>query len=399
MTPYIDCPEFCPRPGCRFYDPERAAAERWYCQFGSFFTKARGLIKRFRCKSCGKTCSTQTFSLHYWTHSTEDYETLMKGVCSCSGLRQHARFTDVSFRVVQNRIRHLARNCLAVIARAAEGYALSADLVMDGFESYTRSQYFPNNITMLVGSRSQYIYGAVHTLLRRKGRMSETQKTRRAMIDAHWRPPHKGIRRDCAHLLEDHAPMIDAACRTSPCSLYSDEHQEYRRALQMVSTLNRALKEGRLRHCRVSSRRARTVNNPLFAVNYVDRQIRKNMGEHVRETVKQGREVNCQMERMAIFMAMHNFLSPHRITDGVGRYLGPKHADEAGIDTSSQKLHLARLYTHRHLWGHIRDKTQWQKRVWLHEYENPPAVDYRSGEVSETCVALPPGRLYRHFLA
>jgi hypothetical protein len=399
MTPCITEPEFCPRPTCRYYDREVAAAERWYDRFGSFFTRCRGRIPRFRCRACGKTCSTQTFSLHYWTHSTEDYQGLLKGICSCSGLRQQGRFVDVSFRVVQNRLRHLSRNCLTVLDGAAAGLSLAEDLVMDGFESYTRSQYFPNNITVLVGSASQYVYAAVHTLLRRKGRMTDAQRENRARIDAHWRPRGTALREDCALLLADQASMIGLASRNRPITLWSDEHRDYPHALQMVPALKQALAQGRIEHRTVSSRAARTRSNPLFPVNYLDRQIRANMGEHVRETIKQGREVNCQMERMAIFLVSHNFLTPHRIGDGVRLFSRPTHADRAGIRPTDPKRCLTRLFTHRHIWGHSTNRYSWQRKVWQHEYENPPAVDFATGAESSTPVALPPRGLCAHFLA
>jgi transposase-like protein len=399
VTPHVTYPEFCPRRGCQFYDRQRAACCDWYYKFGSYDTQARGRIQRFRCISCGKTCSTQTFSIHYWTHSTEDYQQLLQGLYSGSGLRQYGRFTGRSSRVVQNRIRHLARNCLSVLDSSAEAFRLAENLTMDGFESFTRSQYFPNNITMVVGGTSQYIYGAIHTLMRRKGRMSEMQQKNRAQIDRHWRPRRGALRSDCATLLADCAGMIDSSSRTHPLTLWSDEHPEYPRALQRIPALCAAIREGRLAHRTVSSRRARTRSNPLFAVNYVDRQIRKNMGEHVRETVKQGREVNCQMERMVIFMVAHNFLTPHRIEDRLALCRFPTHADVAGVDDARQRLCLKRLFTHRHIWGHAKTADQWRKRVWLHEYENPPAVDFTTGKVSAARVALPPRGLYRHFLA
>lgn len=399
MTPYISEPEFCPRPSCPYYDRERAAGQQWYLRFGTFFTRCRGVIQRFRCKACGKTCSTQTFSVHYWTHSTEDYQTLLKGICSCTGLRQHGRFVDVSFRVVQNRIRHLARNCLAVLDGAADGLALGEDLVLDGFESYTRSQYFPTNISILVGSHSDYVYAAVHTLLRRKGRMTAVQRSRRGMIDAHWRPPPSALREDCALLLADQAPMIDTASQSSPITLWSDEHPQYPRALRMVPLLHTALQQRRLLHRTVSSRASRTPFNPLFPVNYLDRQIRMNMGEHVRETSKQGREVNGQMERMAIFLVGHNFLTPHRISDGVTLHRHPTHALVAGIEPTQPKLCITRLFTHRHLWGHSRNHFAWQRKVWQHEYHNPPAVDFRTAQLSATKVAITRSGMSRHFLA
>ncbi|MFW6313072.1 MAG: hypothetical protein ACOC2N_04225, partial [Spirochaetota bacterium] len=78
-------------------------------------TRARGRIQRFRCRSCGRTCSTQTFSIHYWAHYTNDLPWLLGALSSSSGLRQIGRVAGVTHRVIQNRCRRLARNALAVM--------------------------------------------------------------------------------------------------------------------------------------------------------------------------------------------------------------------------------------------------------------------------------------------
>ena len=174
--------EFCPNASCPYYDRAAAAKEEWFRPHGSFYTRCRGEIQRFRCRNCGKTCSTQTFSIHYWTHSTTDLTAVLQQLENSGGLRQISRTISSVYRVVQNRVRRLARNCLALMDMLIACHTLDEDQAMDGFESYTRSQYHPNNITMVVGSESQLIYAAVHTLLRRKGRMTEGQKWMRLRV-------------------------------------------------------------------------------------------------------------------------------------------------------------------------------------------------------------------------
>lgn len=397
MTPGIRLPEFCPRPSCPFYDRDRARCEQWYRRYGSFSTLCRGVIQRFRCRHCGKTCSTQTFSIHYWTHSTYDYRFLLYDLCSGGGLRQHARATDVSFRVVQNRLRHLSRNCLAVLDAAATHPKMETRLAMDGFESFTRSQYVPNNITLLVGAGSQYVHAGVLTLLRRKGRMRDDQRRNRAKLDVHWRPRRGALREDVQQLLRDHQSRIRATAEEQPVVLATDRHKEYPRAILREAGVHELIQDGRLIHQRISSRAPRTRHNPLFAVNYVDRQIRKDMGEHVRETVKYAREANCQMERFAIYLVTHNFLGPHRVRDGTGTASDPTHADVANIPANRYRGKLDRLFTNREIWGHSKRRMQWQKRIWKHEYQNPPVVRFKSGEVSSQKVAVE--RLSSHFVA
>ena len=209
--PFGAAPEFCPNPSCRLHLRHSAAEHQWYVCFGGFSTRARGLIQRFRCTTCGRACSTQTFSIHYWTHSTNDLAWLLGYLSTCSGMRQCARIAGVTHRVIQNRCRRLARNALALMDCALAQLDLREDLAMDGFESFTRSQYHPNNITHLTGSRSQFIYAAVHTLFRRKGSMTDTQKRRRQLIDALWKPP-RSVGSDATELLADLARLIDAAC-------------------------------------------------------------------------------------------------------------------------------------------------------------------------------------------
>jgi hypothetical protein len=380
-----------------------AAEHHWYLRFGRFHTRARGSIQRFRCSACGKTCSTQTFSIHYWTHSTNDLAWLLGYLATCSGMRQTGRVAGVTHRVIQNRCRRLARNALALMDCALEELDLRENLAMDGFESFTRNQYHPNNITHITGSRSQFIYAAVHTLFRRKGSMTEEQKRHRTLIDAVWSPP-RSILADTSELLTSLAPAIDAACArltagAQPVILDTDKHSAYPKAVASVPALAARLAEGSLFHRRTPSRKARTRKNPLFAVNYVDRQMRSCMAEYVRETIRQAREVNSQMERTAIFMLLHNFATPHRV-DGRARVSSADtHADVAGLTGERTDWLLARVLTHRHLHSHTSGHHAWIRRIWRHEYENPPSVRLKKGVLIERRVALTAAEMPRYLVA
>jgi hypothetical protein len=354
-------------------------------------------VQRFRCAACGKTCSTQTFSVHYWTHRTTDMLWLLQRLAGCGGLRQTARFAGVGYRFIQNRVRRLARNALAVMDEALHEHALREDVAMDGFESYTRSRYHPNNLTLLVGATSQFIYGVVHTLLRRKGSMSEAQRRTRARIDTVWRPP-RTLGHDCRVLLRDLSPLIVAGCKRRTITLSTDRHRAYPAALRGVAPLAQALRAHRLIHQRISSRAARTTRNPLFPVNYVDRQIRMNMAEHVRRTMRGGREVNCQMERMALFMVVHNYLTPHRVGDRVHPSRAYTHAAQAALQGRRVRWMLERLTTARHVFSHCRAEQAWIRRIWKHAYENPPVVRMRGCRSVARSAALPPGALPRHLV-
>lgn len=409
LVPEITEPEFCPNPTCPYFQREAASAAsqtspRWYRRCGSFHTQSRGAIQRFRCLACGKTCSTQTFSIHYWTHATHDLKRLHQDLDSSSGLRQIARRWKCCYRVVQNRISRLARSALALMDAAATGVAVCEDIAIDGFATFVRSQYFPLDINIAVGAHSQFLYALSLSALRRSGRMTAVQRRRRAMIDSLWRPPKHSVRDGMALVLESLAEPLAYGLPHSPAvggrRICSDEHQSYPQAIRSVQLLALLTEHRRIEHLTVSSRAPRTQANPVFGPNYVERQMRKNMGEHARESLKHGRQANSMMERLAIFTASHNFFTPHRVGDRVDNAAEPTHAEVAGLPAAPQvQSVLRRFYTHRHLWGHTRAKAGWMRKIWKHEHENPPAVDYRSGRRSKTVVALPAGVMPAHLAA
>jgi len=382
--PDLNKPLFCPNQTCPYHDRNHAAQAHWYHRFGVFQTKTRGPILRFRCRSCGKTCSTQTFSTAYWTHSRWDLEHLEQQLTSASGLRQIARMNNCSYRVVRNRIQRLARQVLFLFAHALNSLPITEDAAFDGFESFIRSQYFPTNINILVGSDSQAVYGVNLVVMRRKGRMTAIQKKNRAIIDQAWKPPRRALEYSTRWFFEDMQGLVRRGIvLRSPWTLHSDEKREYPRALSKVPFFSEALSRGMVLHHRTSSRKKRTRANPLFPVNYLDRLLRKDMGEHVRETVKQGREVNCAMDRLIIKLARHTFFKPHRISNRVDTAGEATHASVAGMDRSEIVRNRREwLYTHRQVYSHLPEpRLEWIRMIWQRAYENPPIVDLKSGEV------------------
>jgi hypothetical protein len=307
---------------------------------------------------------------------------------SASGLRQIGRMNGYSYRVVRNRIQRLARQYLTLFGYALSVHSGTEDFAFDGFESYIRSQYFPTNLHILVGTDSQACYGLNVSVMRRKGRMTPHQKMMRSKIDAVWRPSRRALERSVRSLFVDMAPIIIG--RNPPGStrtLWTDEKREYSHALNSIRRIKMAICCGKLEHKTVSSRIARTRDNPLFPVNYIDREIRKDMGEHARETVKQGRELNCSMERAVVVLGAHTFRKPYRINNRVDIEKELTHAAVAGlVQHPSVKTWEEWGYTHRQTWSHFpvgAQRMTWIRTIWQRLYENPPIVQAKTGHVQK----------------
>lgn len=83
--------------------------------------------------------------------------------------------------------------------------------------------------------------------------------------------------------------------------LYSDEHQDYPRALRRLASLS-------VVHHTTSSRAARTSRNPLFAVNLLDLLVRHGGSNHKRETIGFSKRRQSAIERLWVLLAWRNYV-------------------------------------------------------------------------------------------
>lgn len=307
-------PPFCPHAGCQaHFEPP---APGWYVRHGRYHTAFRGTVARYRCKLCGGGFSEQTFSIDYYAKRRLDYRTLLSMLDCCAGIRQMARLWHLHPATVLNKIMRLSRNALAIHGQIVDQLLVEEQLVADGLESFWVSQYFPNNLTLLIGSRSQFVYGFDGVTIRRSGRMRDEQKRRRLALEQRFRAAPDAIERSFSSILE----LLCRLCahrfehgRLSPLLLHTDRHLGYRRAISSHGGFL-ALRSRRLiRHLTTSSHAPRTRSNPLFPANYLDRELRKDLAEHVRQTVRFARNANHSMERLALYLFSHNFFKRFRI--------------------------------------------------------------------------------------
>jgi hypothetical protein len=121
------------------------------------------------------------------------------------------------------------------------------------------------------------------------------------------------------------------------------------------------VKRGELTHIRISSHRARTLSNPLFPVNYIDRELRMMSADHVRETNKFARNLNNMMDRLWIRIFDLNFVKPHRVNKG--ETSDKVSAEVAGLKNGLRGTELTTLF--------------WRRRF-LTKSNFTPWIDYRT---------------------
>ena len=371
--PHTFEPPFCPNPKCPFHSEHTVAqaASPWFYRHGTYDTEAFGEVPRFRCRHCRRGCSRQSFRLDYYAKRVLDYCELLRQLVSCGSTRDMSRAFCATTSTVANRIERLARGAAALHAGVLQRIGVAEAMVIDGFQNFAVSKYFPNNINLLVGWSSGLLYDCDYRTIRRSGRMSERQKQRREQLEEHFLAPSNA-------LVEGFRTLVDSTLRVrshlnrgsdeepiGTLRLLSDEKSEYKWALSRDPHYRRMVASGVITHECTLSTEARTAENPLFVVNYFDRQLRKDLKECVRHTVCFGRNVNNVMQRMLLYRLYHNHYKAYR-----HRRQTERHESRVGLDEGWIERQLARLYE----WRPFLSRTpplETDRQAWLRQIVTP----------------------------
>ena len=291
-------PPFCPNPKCLHHND---SVEPWpYKKIGTFRRHSDGRrIQRFLCKHCRRSFSTQTFSTSYWQKRPDlDARIFMRTVGGMAN-RQIARDLAVSPETVNRHVARLARHCILFHCNAIRNLPPPAEVVVDGFESFEWSQYFPIHHHVAVGKGTDFFYYFTDSPLRRKGRMTAQQKRRRRELELlHGRPDPKAIEKDMFELLE-----VTLGNRAS-ATVFSDDHPAYKRSIRRLPA--------RIVHRITPGSDHRDKNNALWEINLLDLLIRHSSANHKRETIAWSKRRQASAERLAILLVWRNYMKGRR---------------------------------------------------------------------------------------
>ena len=291
-------PPFCPNPNCFHHNISHGP---WpYKKIGFFRTLTPPhRIQRFTCQTCGRSFSTQTFSTTYYQKRPDlDPQIIMKTAGGMAN-RQIARDLKVSPETVNRHIARLGRHCMLYHNQMMQYSPAVKEVVVDGFESFEFSQYFPIHHHVAVEKGSDFFIYFTDSELRRKGRMTDHQKRRRKELEAMYgRPDPKAIEKDMRQTLE-----VVLEGRPS-ARVYSDDHPAYRRSIRGLAA--------KIDHRVTPGSAHRDKNNSLWEVNLLDLLIRHGNANHRRETLAWSKRRQGSAERLAILLVWRNYMKGRR---------------------------------------------------------------------------------------
>jgi hypothetical protein len=312
--------------------------------------------------------SRSTFDVQFRTKRRLDLARIAQGINSGEGVRSISRDMKIRPETVDNRICRLGHQALAILALARSSFTLQENLAADGLVSFTHSQYFPAQYQVLAGSSSEYWHVTDYAVTRRSGTMTEVQKKQAKRIYGTAMMPKGSVDRSFQRVYALALKLTAAGGTTRIFD--TDEHYAYPRAMAKVDQRRRSRSSKvLLNHRTTSSKAPRTRSNPLAAVNYLDREIRKDCANHTRETVQWSKDANRAMLRMSLYMCWHNFQKPWRIKAGP---LSPTHGEVAGLSREFCEKVPSMLYDQRVF--HHRVKSLLcpsEQLTWFHRWSNP----------------------------
>jgi len=267
-------PPFCPYRNCvRHLEP----GLDFYVLFGTYKAACRShLVQRYRCRTCRRTFSRQTFRFDRHDHRPDLGPRVFVLLASGIGLRQTARVLGVAVSTVVRKFRKLGRHLRRLNLTLRRSLALEGlRLHFDEFETYEGERSTrPLTVPMLVASESRYIIWAESAPIRPRGKM--TEKRRKAVERAEKR---HGVRRDLSRraIRRTLARGLMVASGCGRIVLDTDEKTVY-------PELAREAFGAKLEHRQTSSKLVRDTFNPLFAINHEEAILRDLMGRLTRDS-------------------------------------------------------------------------------------------------------------------
>ena len=294
QTPQGWLPPHCPNPNCIHHNEFSKRAD--FKKIGYYSSRANPKrIPRFLCKHCRRSFSRQTFSTTYWQKLPLLDSQIFMRIVGCMGNRQIARDLGVSHATIQRHTLRLGRHCMLVHTRLMETAPPFTEIVIDGFESFEYSQYFPIHHHVVVDKKTGFFIHHTDSELRRKGRMTPHQKRRRAQLEEkHGRPPPRAIELDMAEALEVGLNGAVSAV------VYSDMHPAYVRSLRRIPI--------EIVHKVTDSKALRDTRNELFEVNLLEGIIRHGQSNHKRESIAFSKRRLSSALRLSILQVWRNLM-------------------------------------------------------------------------------------------
>jgi len=257
-------------------------------------------VPRFRCRSCRRTFSRQTFRADYRDHRPDLNPRLLRALASGLGLRQSARNLGLSQRCAELKFRKLARHLRRLNLNLRQPFQHGACFQLDELETFEACRNTrPLTVPVLIETRSRLVVWAESAPIRPRGKMTPARRAAIAEDRRRHGRRRDGSRRSLKRTLRRAA---DVAGSLRSVLLDTDQKSTY------PGLAAAAFGRERLVHVRTNSRLPRTTWNPLFPINHTEAMARDLMGRLRRESWLGSKKRRFLDLALQVFMAYRNYV-------------------------------------------------------------------------------------------
>ncbi len=364
---------FCPNSKCknhRFIDlynedivksvPSKYIDNTWYINKGTHANHTiKRLIQRFKCKECKSTFSTQTFETSYYMKIRISFESIIKIISNSNSESNLSRLKNHSPNAISNAIYRYGKQAIAIQSLIRSQQEIKEDIVIDGIEDKIKSKYFPQDFNIAIGKESQYIYFYDNAHYRRKGKTTNIQKSKQKHYSKIYNYEKRSIYKSTKRILNE---LLNQNSNVDKITIYSDEKKEYKQAIKNICK-----NANKIRHETISSKIPRTKTNPLFSVNYIDINMRRDLANFRRKTTCLPKEINKTYDRLALYFLYNNLYKNYR-AKGIERILYS--SDMANIPRETMER-IKRKSKHKRLFLSSLNLTSFEKQIWQSKIKSP----------------------------
>jgi transposase-like protein len=296
----------CPYRNCsQHLNPEPGFCKR----YGYYYPKCRPRpIPRFRCHSCNRTFSRQTFRADYRDHRPDLNAPLFKLIASGMGIRQCARVLGLSRSCTELKLRKIARHLRRLNLNLRGQLDRNSTLHFDEIETFEGGRNTrPLTVPVLIETKSRYILWSESATIRPRGKM--TPKRLKLIAIAEER---HGVRKDRSRrgIERTLQRAVELAAQMPMVTFFSDEKSTY------PGLAKKAFGADRLEHHKTNSKVLRDTWNPLFPINHEEAVMRDLMGRLRRDSWLASKKRRYLDLGLQVHMAYRNLVRRRFNTDG-----------------------------------------------------------------------------------
>ena len=330
--PHRDCPRFT------------APTHRFYTRQGSYSPKCRTHpVPRFRCRTCGRGFSRQTFRADYRDHKPHVNAQVVKLLTHGTGFRGAARLVGLSRRCLELKARKISRNARWLdhnLKRRAARFSLGVGegtmrVHFDEFETFEeRRNTRPVTIATSIESRTRFIIGVHAGPIRPSGTMTESRL--RAVEEDEFRfgPRTTLSRVVCRAALRRAADM---AGKKATIALFTDQKSTY------PGIAKEAFAPRDVIHQQTPSVQPRGKRNPLFPINHEEACLRDKNARLRRESWLVSKRRHFLNLQLSLYAGFRNYVRP--------RFNKDKQAPAQLLRITRRRLATQELVGWRQIWG------------------------------------------------